>query len=139
VFGVILGIIGFAYTLLQIYVVSGMLATILGVLSFMVLIALNGLSGVRASQWTGRVGTGARAGVITQLIAFLFGVLSTLTKLFIPGTLLHQMFSNATAWQALQFITLSGIGFVVSLLLGALLGAMGGLIGRNRARLPLPV
>jgi hypothetical protein len=139
VFGVITGIIGIAYTLLLNYVVSGMLGNILAVLFFLVLIALNLLAGVRASQWTGRVGTGAKAGLITELIASLLGALLTLTKLFVPGTLLHQMFSNTTVWQALQFITLSGIGFAVSLLLGAVIGAIGGLMGRNRAQLPLHV
>ena len=139
VFGVISGIIGIAYNLLLNYVVSGMVGNILAVLFFLVLIALNLLAGVRASQWTGRVGTGARAGVITQLIASLFGAILTLTKIFLPGTLLHQMFLNTTVWPVLQFITLSGIGFVVILLLGAVIGAMGGLIGRNRAQLPLHV
>ena len=139
VFGVITGIIGIAYTLLLNYVVSGMVGNILAVLFFLVLIALNLLAGVRASQWTGRVGTGAKAGVITQLIASLLGVLLTLTKIFLPGTLLHQMFLNTTVWPVLQFITLSGIGFMLFLLLGAVIGAMGGLMGRNRARLPLPV
>jgi hypothetical protein len=109
------------------------------VLFLLVLIALNLLAGVRASQWTGRVGTGAKAGVITQLIGFLIGALLTLTKMFVPGTLLHQMLSNAPVWQVLQFITIFGIGFVVILFLGALIGAMGGLIGRKRARLPLHV
>jgi hypothetical protein len=139
VFGVITGIIGIAFNLLQNYVVSGMLGNILGVLSFMVIIALILLAGVRASQWTGRVGTGALAGVIMELIAFLLGTLLTLTRLFIHGTLLHQMFLNTTVWPVLQFITLSGISLMVFLLLGAVIGAMGGLMGRNRARLPLPV
>ena len=139
VFGVITGIIGIAFNLLQNYVVSGMLGNILGVLSFMVIIALILLAGVRASQWTGRVGTGALAGVIMELIAFLLGTLLTLTRLFIHGTLLHQMFLNTTVWPVLQFITLSGISLMVFLLLGAVIGAMGGLIGRKRERLPLHV
>jgi hypothetical protein len=49
------------------------------------------------------------------------------------------MFMNTTVWPVLQFITLSGIGFMLFLLLGAVIGAMGGLIGRNRAQLPLHV
>ena len=136
VFGVISGIIAIPVNLLQNLHISDLLGNILGVLFLMVLIALNWLSGVRASQWTGRVGTGALAGVLMELVGFLFGAILTLTRIFVVATPLHQMLSHATAGPVLQFITLSGIGFVGYLLLGALIGAMGGLIGRGRAQLP---
>jgi hypothetical protein len=62
-----------------------------------------------------------------------------LTKIFVIGTPLHQMLSHATAGPVLQFITISGLGFVVFLLMGAVIGAIGGLIGRERAQVPLQV
>ncbi len=136
VFGVILGIIAIAVNLLQNFFISDMLGNILGVMFIMVLIALNLLAGVRASQWTGRVETGALAGLIMQLIGFLFGALLTLTRIFVVDTPLHQMLSHATAEQALQFITISGIDFVGVLLLGAAIGAIGGFIGRKHAPPP---
>ena len=132
VFGVILGIITIAGNLLQNYVVSGMWGNILAVLLLMIFIALTGLSGVRASQQTGRVGTGALAGLIVQLVSFLFGALLILSKIFVFNTLLHQMFSHATAESVLVFILVSSLSFVVFLLLGAVIGAIGGLIGRKR-------
>ena len=139
VFGVILEIIAIADNLLQNFFISDTLGNILGVMFIMVLIALNLLAGVRASQWTGRVETGALAGLIMQLIVFLFGAILTLTRIFVVDTPLHQMLSHATAEQALQFITISGIDFVVFLLLGAAIGAIGGLIGRKHAPRPAPV
>lgn len=139
VFGVISGTIAITDNLLQNFFMRSMVGNILGVMFLIVLIALNGLSGVRASQSTGRVGTGALAGLITVLIGFLLGALLTLTKIFVVDTPLHQMLSHATAGPVLQFITISGLGFVVFLLMGAVIGAIGGLIGRKRAQVPLHV
>jgi hypothetical protein len=58
-FGVISGIIAITDNLLQNFFMRSMVGNILGVMFLIVLIALNLLAGVRASQSTGRVGTGA--------------------------------------------------------------------------------
>jgi hypothetical protein len=139
VFGVILGIITLPAGLRQNFVVSDSLGNILGVLSLIVTIALNLLAGVRASQRTGRVRTGALAGLIMALISSLFGAILTLTTFFVFDTRLHHILSQATSEQARQFITGYIISFVVVLLLGAVIGAIGGLIGRRRAQLPMQI
>ncbi len=139
VFGVTLGIIASTGNLLQNFVVSDILGNIIGVMFLIVTIALNLLAGVRASQRTGRVGTGALAGLIVELISFLLGTIVTLTKIFVFDTLLHRLFTHTTPGLVLQFITAYIFGFVVFLLLGAVIGAIGGLIGRKRTQLPLQV
>jgi len=139
VFGVTLGIIASTGNLLQNFVGSDMLRNIIGVLLLIVTIALNLLAGIRASQRTGRVGTGAFAGLIMQLISLLFGVILILTKIFVFDTTLHQILSHATSELDQQFIMAYSISFLMVLLLGAVFGAIGGLLGRKRAQLPLHV
>ncbi len=139
VFGVTLGIIAITGNLLQNFVVSDILGNIIGVMSLIVTIALNLLAGVRASQRTGRVRTGALAGLIMELISSLFGAILILTKVFVFDTALHHILSHATSEQAQQLITVYSISFVVFLLLGAVIGAIGGLIGRRRAQLSMQV
>jgi hypothetical protein len=134
VFGVILGIISFAANLVHNFIVSNFLVPMLGVLLFIVIIALNLLAGARASRQSGRVGTGALASLIMQLIFSLFVVLSILTELFVFNSKLRQLFqilSPATASEmAQQFIIGQTIYFVIILLVGVMFGAIGGLIGR---------
>lgn len=125
--------------LLHYFVVSDILVTILGVMSLIVTIALNLLAGVRASQRTGRVRTGALAGLIMELISSLFGAIYTLTRIFVFDTSLHRWLSQAISEHVQQYITYLIIYFVVVLLLGAVIGAIGGLIGRRRALLPMQV
>jgi hypothetical protein len=148
VFGMILGIFGLFAGLLQNFVVSHSLDTVFGVMLLMVTIALNLFAGVRASQRTGRARTGALAGLILELISSVFGAIKTLTIIFVFDTPLHRWLSQATSEQAQQFytnqfvifvITELIIGFVVIPLLGAVIGAIGGLIGRRRAQLPMQV
>ena len=142
VFGVMLGIISFGTNLLHNFLDSNTLISIIGVLFLSITIVLNLLAGVRASRQTGRVGTGALAGLIMELISFLFGVISILTELFVFNSKLHRLFQSlsptVTSELAQQFITAQIISVVVILLLGALIGAIGGLIGR-RTQLPMNV
>jgi|SRR6266516_3674118 len=142
VFGVIIGIITFATNLLHNFLNSNTLISIIGVLFLIITIALNLLAGVRASRQTGRVGTGALAGLIMQLISSLFGVISILTELFVFNSILHRLFQSlspaATSAMAQQFITAGIISTVVILLVGAVIGAIGGLIGR-RIQFPMNV
>jgi hypothetical protein len=79
----------------------------------------------------GRVGTDALAGLIMELISSLFAAILTLTKLFVVDTPLHQILSHATSEQAQQLITVYSISFVVFLLLGAVIGALGGLLEKE--------
>src|ERR1700726_3603142 len=109
VFGVTLGIIAITGNLLQNFVVSDILGNIIGVMSLIVTIALNLLAGVRASQWTGRVRTGALAGLIMELISSLFGAILILAKVFVFDTPPHHILSHATSEQAQQFITVFSI------------------------------
>jgi hypothetical protein len=143
VFGVTQWIITLPAALLQSFVPTNGLVTILGVLVFLVTIALTLLAGVRASQWTGRVRTGALAGLIMGLISSLLAYITSLTTIFVFDTPFHHRLSLATSTQVQQVITAYSlifvIVFVVELLLGAGIGALGGLIGRNRAQLPLQV
>ena len=142
VFGVILGIISFATDLLHNFLNSNTLISMIGVLFLIITIALNLLAGVRASQQTGRVGTGALAGLIMQLISSLLGVISILTELFVFNSQLHRLFQSlspaAASDMAQQFITVQIIYTVVVLVIGAVIGAIGGLIGR-RIQLPMNV
>jgi predicted cobalt transporter CbtA len=94
---------------------------------------------MRASQRTGRVGTGALAGLIVELISFLFGAILILTKIFAFDTTLHQILSHAPSELDQRFIMAYSISFFMVLLLGAVFGAIGGLLGRKRAQLPLHV
>jgi len=144
----ILGIFELVAGLLQNFVVSHSLDTVFSVMFLIVTIALNLLAGVRASQQTGRVSTGALAGLIVELISSVFGTIKILANIFVFDTLLHRWLLQATSEHAQQFNTNQFvtfviaeiiIGFVVIPLLGAMIGAIGGLIGKRRAQLPMQV
>jgi hypothetical protein len=148
VFGMILGIFELVAGLLQNFVALHSLDTVFSVMFLILTIALNLLAGIRASQQTGRVSTGALAGLIVELISSVFGTIKILADIFVFDTLLHRWLLPATSEQAQQFNTnqfvtfvIIGLisGFVVLPLLGALIGAIGGLIGRGRALLPMQV
>src|SRR5215469_13594689 len=143
VFGVTLWIVTLPAALLQPFVHPNGLVTSLRMLFFLVTIALTLLAGFRASLRTGRVRTGALAGLIMGLISSLLEYITSLTTIFVFDTPFHHRLSLATATQLQQGITTYSIIFliviVVELLLGAGIGAIGGLIGRSRAPLPLHV
>ena len=148
VFGMILGIFGLVISLLQNVVGLHSLNTIFSVVFLVLTIALILLAGVRASQQTGRVGTGALAGLIVELISSVFGSINILADIFVYDTVLHRWLLQATSGRAQQFNTNSFvifviieiiIGFVMYPLLGAAIGAIGGLIGRRRVQLPMQI
>ena len=148
VFGLILGIFELVAGLLQNFVVLHSLDTVFSVMFLILTIALNLLAGVRASQQTGRVSTGAFAGLIVELISSVFGTTKILADIFVFDTLLHRWLLQATSGQVQLFNTNQFvafviaeiiIGFVVMPLLGAVIGAIGGLIGRRRAQLPMQI
>ena len=147
-FGTILGIFELVAGLLQNFFGLHSLNTIFSVVFLVLTIALNLLAGVRASQKTGRVSTGAFAGLIVELISSVFSSINILADIFVFDTLLHRILLQSTSGQAQQFNTNSFvtfviaeiiIGFVVMPLLGALIGAIGGLIGTRRTKLPMQV
>jgi hypothetical protein len=148
VFGIILGIFELVSGLLQNFVVPHNLYTFFSVMLLTLTIALILLAGVRASQHTGRVSTGALAGLIVELTSSVFGIINTLADIFVFDTFLHRGFLEATSGQAQQFNTNSFvifviigiiIGFVIFPVLGAVIGTIGGLIGRRRAQLPMQI
>ena len=148
VFGMILGIFELVAGLLQNFVVLHSLNTVFTVMFLILTIALNLLAGIRASQQTGRVSTGALAGLIVELISSVFSSIKILADIFVFDTLLHRWLLQAFSGQAQLFntnqfvsfvITELIIGFVVMPLLGALIGAIGGLIGTRRVQLPMQI
>jgi hypothetical protein len=139
VFGVTLWIITLPATLLPNFVHTNALVTFLRVPSVLVAIALIWLSGVRAAQRTGKARTGALAGMIVILIDSLLGTISSLTAFFVSDPSLPHLFTYATSALGQQIITGWMISFPLVLLEGAGIGAIGGLIGRRRAQLPLHV
>src|SRR2546429_3362156 len=114
VFGVILGIISFAANLLHNFLNSNTLTSMIGVLFLITTIALNLLAGVRASQQTGRVSTGALAGLIVELISSVFGTIKILANIFVFDTLLHRWLLQATSEHAQQFNTNQFVTFVIA-------------------------
>lgn len=142
IFGTILGILEIVSGLLQNFVGLHSLNTVSSVLFLVLIIVLNLLAGVRASQQTGRVSTGAYAGLIVELTSSVFGGISILASIFVYNTILFRWFQQATSghdqqFYMNQFVTI-GIaevimGFVVLPLLGAAIGAIGGMIGIRRA------
>jgi hypothetical protein len=147
-FGIILGIFEIVAGIVQNFVVLHSLDTVFSVMFLILTIALNLLAGIRASQQTGRVSTGALAGLIVELISSVFSSIKILADIFVFDTLLHRWLLQATSGQAQLFNTNQFasfvmaeivIGFVVIPLLGAMIGAIGGLIGKRRAQLPMQI
>ncbi len=141
--GLVLGVIQIVFGLLSAYAGLSFLAP--GSLICMLVWALAFLyTGYKASQQTGRAGTGALAGLWTALIAgiisfayeiILFLVNRDAVRQALQTSLnnsgLNMTIDNATAatYVIIGYLVLFalGIGF------GAAFGALGGLIGRGRA------
>jgi hypothetical protein len=145
IFGTISGILEIVSGLLQGVAGLHILNTVSSVLFLILFIAFNLQAGVRASQQTGRVSTGAYAGLIVELTSAVFGFFGFLANIFVYNTILHTWFLQATSGHDQQFylnqfaiIAISEIimSFVVFPLLGAVIGAIGGAIGTRRVSLP---
>ena len=116
-------------------------------LEFIVAMTLYLLAGLRVSQQTGRVRTGALAGLIAGLTASLIKF-TMASILILPhlDTMRQHLLSQAPSGLERQFATTpfiigvllfaDGIGIVVEFALGAGAGAIGGLIGKRRAPVP---
>jgi hypothetical protein len=113
----------------------------LSVLSFILSLALYLLAGMRASQQTARVSTGALAGLVAGLIAGLLSAVYTVVYTFTNVDALRRSAQAASPTvqvtnQLILTIAIVGIifSFVLMALLGLGLGALGGLMGKKRAK-----
>ncbi len=148
-FGILLGAFQLVLTLLTNYLSLGSFALYITIAGFVIALIVYLLAGIRASQETGMMGTGAFAGlwtgVVSAIIAFLGGFLlsylnrSTLRRQAAAAaqaaaSQTHQHIPATTDQLLLSVAALSGLGvLVISILLGLIVGAIGGLIGRRRA------
>jgi hypothetical protein len=97
------------------------------------------LVGLRAAQLTGRVATGALAGLWTGLISAVITDAYAIVSLFVsisPGqnTLAQQLSSEF----GIITIVFAIFGIVLALVIGLAIGALGGLIGKRLAPPPAP-
>ncbi|GCE07406.1 hypothetical protein KDAU_47350 [Dictyobacter aurantiacus] len=106
------------------------------------------LAGVKATQSTGRVGTGAFAGLWTAVISALLSLIAAYSLATVnintmrqigravvedAARRLNQPMPSTADQFLLGALTISGLGgFALSMILGLLIGALGGLIGRAR-------
>ncbi len=148
-FGILLGAFQVVLGLLTSYLQLGSFALIVSIIGIVVALVVYVLAGIRASGETGRVGTGAFAGLWTGVVSTILGFLGVLLLASLHlGTLrqqagtaaqtianqLHQPLPGTTDQLLLSTAAVTGItGLIFSVLLGLILGAIGGAIGRGRA------
>ncbi len=143
--GVVLGIIFAIVSLISSFTSLGAAGTILGYVLLLVGLVGFGYAGYRASTITGRIGSGAIAGLMAGLISYVISAIVSIILAFaltdtIRQRALDQLGSNANGRALItnQFVITSTIGsaifsIVLGIALGAALGAIGGAIGRRRA------
>ena len=148
-FGILLGAFQVVLTLLTKYLNLGSFALFITIGGFVLALIVYLLAGIRASQETGMVGTGAFAGLWTGVVSAIIGFLGALLLAYLNlGTLRQQATAAAQAaanqtHQALPvtrdqlLLSTAAVtaltGLVISILLGLTVGAIGGVIGRGRA------
>lgn len=142
-FGVILGIILVAFSF-----IGNVLGSLGSYIIFALYLVFAFLAGRRASQETGRLGTGVLAGVLTGAIGALLDSLFYGIYAFFTFNALLQSYKDAAKKQGqdpnlitstflINTIVISIlITVVLAVLLGVAGGAIGGNFGRRRARLP---
>ena len=115
----------------------------LGCLTFLVALALCFIAGMNTTGVTGRVGSGALAGLITGVVgALIGGILGVIVVIaFVVPNLTIPATSTLSSAQIAGIIIGSAIvGIILGLIIdggiGAGLGALGGLVGRNNYRGP---
>jgi hypothetical protein len=134
-FGILLGILTIVYNvilslaglstlfigaIMLVYTGSGLLISIVG---FIVAILAYLVAGMRATQQTGRVGTGALAGLWSALIG------AVITWVY---ALLFYATSSAIVAPPLSVMVLDAIlSIALTMLFGAVIGALGGLFRRR--------
>ncbi len=148
-FGILLGAFFVVLTLLTNYLNLGSFALFITLGGFILALIVYLLAGIRASQETGMMGTGAFAGLWTGVVSVIIGFLGALLLSYLNlGTLrqqvattaqtvahqVHQTLPATTDQLLLSTAIVTGLtGLVVSILLGLIVGAIGGAIGRGRA------
>jgi len=148
-FGILLGAFQVVLTLLTNYLNLGSFALFVTIGGFVLALIVYLLAGIRASQETGMMGTGAFAGLWTGVVSAIIVFLGALLLAYLNlGTLrqqadaaarataerLHQTVPVTTDQLLLSTAAITGLtGLVLSILLGLIVGAIGGAIGRGRA------
>ncbi len=148
-FGILLGAFQVVLTLLTNYLNLGSFALFITIAGVVLALVVYLLAGIRASQETGRVGTGAFAGlwagVVSAIIAFLGALLLAYVNLNTlrqqaaaaaqaAANQTHQALPATTDQLLLSTAAITALtGLVASILLGLVVGAIGGMIGRGRA------
>ncbi len=148
-FGILLGAFLVVLTLLTNYLNLESFALFISLGGFILALIVYLLAGIRASQETGMMGTGAFAGLWTGVVSVIIGFLGALLLSYLHlGTLrqqtaaaaqtvahqVHQSLPATTDQLLLSTAVVTGVtGLVVSILLGLIMGAIGGVIGRGRA------
>ncbi|HLW01917.1 MAG TPA: hypothetical protein VKT82_24900 [Ktedonobacterales bacterium] len=140
--GVILGVLHILIALPTLGLLGTLIDLVVWLVGFFVI-------GLFAARHTGRVGTGALAGLVTGLVTGLIGVLFGIVEIASNGAQFTQALNNA-AQQAQQqgqnissseLHTIAVVGIIIGLFitvavelgLGAGIGALGGLVGRSQA------
>lgn len=120
-------------------------ASLLGCVLFFAMLGLTFLAGILAARKTGKVGTGAVAGLIAGgLGALIGGIGTTLVLAFVVAPGLQVPSDGLTTDNQMRTILIGGAVFALLLSLvfdggvGAGMGALGGLIGASRYRKSLP-
>ena len=148
-FGILLGAFQVVITLLTKYLNLGSLALFITAGGLILAVIVYLIAGIRASQETGMMGTGAFAGLWTGVVSAIIGFLGALLLAYVNlGTLrqqataaaqaaakqVHQPVPVTTDQLLLSAAAVAGLGgLVLSLVLGLIFGAIGGIIGRRRA------
>lgn len=132
--GVTLGVIQILLSLLSL----GLLKTVLDLLVWLIGFFLIGLA---ASRHTGRIGTGALIGLVTSLIAVLFGIIQMTANGQEITQAIHKAQQQDQSIPSSTLRAIAIVGIVIGLIvmvaielgLGAGIGALGGLVGRRQA------
>ncbi|GCE14454.1 hypothetical protein [Tengunoibacter tsumagoiensis] len=146
VFGAGLTVIEFVQALVNALVHPAVVVTyVIGFIVFLLALAAYAVSGFLASKQTGKVSTGTLAGLWTGLISGVIGLIYTLILTFtLNSNNINQAFANMPSNSGMSSESLKTIGLVslvVALVFGSLfelgigagVGALGGLIGKNKA------
>lgn len=147
IFGIILFIVGIVLSFL-----SGILGTLVSLLSLAAYIGLSLWAGLRASQETGQLKTGLLAGFLTGVFSEVISGILTLILTFVnlnalrqssqsyAANTLHESASQVSAITNATVINDTllqlGLNIVIASLLGLIAGAIGGYFGKRRATPP---
>jgi len=148
-FGILLGAFQIVLSILTTTLKLGNYAFYISILGIVVALIVYLLAGRRAAQETGRVGTGAFAGMWTGIVSVLLSLLVGFLLASLHVGILRQQ-ASATAQAAtnqlhqaipltsdqllLATVAIAGlISIILALVIGLIFGAIGGMIGRGRA------